>query len=48
MTKFALFVAATAALVVVASATADNADKKEVGQCKDLGGRGSRQDEQKS
>ena len=35
MTKFALFVAATAALVVVASATADNADRKEVGRARE-------------
>ena len=46
MTKLALFVAATAAIVIVASATTDNTDRKEVGQCKDLSGRG-RQDEKK-
>ena len=32
MTKFALFVAATVALVVVASASSDSTDKKEVRQ----------------
>ena len=33
MTKLALFVAATAALVVVVSAASDSTDRKEVRQC---------------